>query len=69
MQILKDFRLETGLTQRELGVRMGVTQQAVSLLEARTPEIAATVRYLDACGAKMELNVDFGHGNVWLVPV
>lgn len=48
--ILRSFRTSRGLTQVELAGRMGVTQQAVSLLEA-APHRASFERLLAVCGA------------------
>jgi HTH-type transcriptional regulator / antitoxin HipB len=46
--ILKSFRKSRGLTQRELAEKLGITQQALSLLEA-APHRAGFERLLAVC--------------------
>ncbi len=48
--VMKAFRTERGFSQRELAARMGVTQQALSLLEA-APHRASFERLLLVCAA------------------
>lgn len=48
--VVKAFRSERGLSQHELTAKIGVTQQALSLLEA-APHRASFERLLSVCAA------------------
>ena len=58
-ELIRQARLESGLTQRQLASRLGVTQAAVAQLEsARTnPTIATLERALDATDHRLELRI------------
>jgi transcriptional regulator with XRE-family HTH domain len=58
-ELVKDARLYRGLTQKELGDRLNVSQQAVSSIEAErsTPNIYTLMLIGDALG--LRLNVSY----------
>lgn len=55
---LRELRAIAGVTQAELAERLGVQQAAVSKLERRSDiTLASLRRFVDALGAKLEINV------------
>jgi transcriptional regulator with XRE-family HTH domain len=57
--LLRDARLAAQLTQRELGTRLGVTQQAVAQAErwSANPTVAFIASWARACGARAEVSL------------
>ncbi|MCG6963589.1 MAG: helix-turn-helix domain-containing protein [Acidobacteria bacterium] len=57
--LLRQARTDAALSQRELAERLGITQQAVSRAEqwSSNPTVDLMRRWLDACGARLELRV------------
>lgn len=55
--LLRLAREDAGLTQRSLGERLGVTQQAVAQAERwdANPTAALMRRWAEACGARLEI--------------
>jgi len=56
--LLKLARTEVGITQRDLGQKLGITQQAVAQAErwASNPTVSFMQSWLEACGKKLEIN-------------
>lgn len=55
---LRDLRQRLHLSQADVARQMGVTQVAVSKLEARTDPLVSTVRhYIEALGGSVEILV------------
>lgn len=56
--LLRETRLQAGLTQAQLAERAGVTQPVVSRAEAAgaNPQVATLDRLLRAAGARLELS-------------
>jgi UDP-N-acetylglucosamine 1-carboxyvinyltransferase len=56
-RLIRDARHDAGLTQAELGDRLGTTQSAIARLEAEgaNPRLGTLVRALDACGRELVL--------------
>ncbi len=60
---LAQARKRSGLTQQEVGERMGISQSDVSKLERRGDVRMSTLRaYLEALGSTLDIAVDFGGG-------
>jgi DNA-binding XRE family transcriptional regulator len=57
--LLREARLNAGLTQKILADRLGISQQAVSRAEqwASNPTIAFMRRWLAVCGVHLELRL------------
>jgi DNA-binding XRE family transcriptional regulator len=57
--LLREARVDVGLTQRELATKLDITQQAVSRAESWTsnPTVGLMRRWLEACGCRLELLV------------
>lgn len=57
--LLRQARVDAALSQRQLAERLGITQQAVSRAErwASNPTVDLMRRWLEACGARLELRV------------
>ena len=57
-EMIRQARLSAGLTQKELGERIGVTESAIHKLEKRkTPPAVSTLeRVAKAIGKKLEIN-------------
>jgi len=57
--LLRQARVDAVLSQRDLAQRLGITQQAVSRAEqwSSNPTFDLMRRWLDACGARLELRV------------
>jgi transcriptional regulator with XRE-family HTH domain len=55
--MVRQARLEAGLTQRELARRAGTSQPAVAAVEAgrKQPTVATLSRWLEAAGASLAL--------------
>lgn len=57
---LGDLRRERGLTQAEVGERMGISQSDVSKVERRSDVRVSTLRaYVEATGGRLELRVRY----------
>lgn len=64
--LLQAFRKETGLTQAEVALRLGVTQQTVSALERNAETVSAErlLRLLNILGVELVLrNADGDQDN------
>lgn len=59
LEALIRARLDAGLTQADLGARMGTTQSAVARLEAGrvTPSLATLRKYAEATGRRLRVEV------------
>lgn len=57
-ELVKDARLYRGLTQKELGERLNVSQQAISSIEAErtTPNIHTLMLIGDALGFQLRIS-------------
>jgi transcriptional regulator with XRE-family HTH domain len=57
---LRSLREAAGLTQRQLAIRLGVTQQAVAQAERweSNPTIELLRRWAGACGATVEIRLE-----------
>lgn len=57
--LLRQARLDAGLTQRELGDRLGITQQAISCAERweSNPTIGLMRCWIAACDQRLELTL------------
>jgi transcriptional regulator with XRE-family HTH domain len=57
--LLRLARERAGLTQRELAIRLGVTQQAVAQAEqwSANPTVAFLRRWVAACGADVRIQL------------
>ena len=58
--MIKTARLKAGLTQKELGERMGTSESAISKLEKRktTPNLQTLERIAKALGTKLNVSFD-----------
>ena len=58
--LLRGVRERAGLTQKELGLRLGITQQAVAQAERwdANPTVDLIRRWAAACGASLDLRFD-----------
>jgi transcriptional regulator with XRE-family HTH domain len=57
---LRELRKAQNLTQKALAKRLGVKQESISNLEARTDMLMSTLRkYVNAMGGKLDLIVSF----------
>jgi DNA-binding XRE family transcriptional regulator len=58
--LLREAREKAGLTQRELAVRLGTTQQAVSQAETweANPTVAFMRRWVESCGGMLEIEIE-----------
>lgn len=63
-QLAYDLRTRAGLTQRQLGERMGTTQSAIARLEAggTNPTVELLHRLGEAVGVRILLTVDDHNG-------
>jgi DNA-binding XRE family transcriptional regulator len=60
---LAEMRRRLGITQAEVGGRMGVTRGRVSAIEHAKPgatELRTLVAYVEALGGRLEIIADFG---------
>ncbi|OJW75388.1 MAG: hypothetical protein BGO59_19855 [Spirosoma sp. 48-14] len=57
-QMIKEARIKAGLTQKELGERIGVSVSAITKLENRksAPAVSTLERVAKAIGKKLEIN-------------
>lgn len=57
--LLRQARVDAGLTQQELADRLDITQQAVSRAEqwSSNPTVQLMRRWLKVCGARLELHI------------
>ena len=60
-EMIKTARLKAGLTQKELGERMGTSESAISKLEKRktTPNLQTLERIAKALGTKLNVSFDW----------
>jgi DNA-binding XRE family transcriptional regulator len=58
--LLKLVRTEAGITQKDLGRKLGISQQAVAQAErwSSNPTVSFMRTWLEACGKRLE--IDFG---------
>ncbi|WP_293685403.1 helix-turn-helix transcriptional regulator [Spirosoma sp. 48-14] len=56
--MIKEARIKAGLTQKELGERIGVSVSAITKLENRksAPAVSTLERVAKAIGKKLEIN-------------
>ena len=56
--LLKQLRLQAGLTQRELAKRLSVTPAAISLVESgrREPRLRTYHQWIEVCGGTFEVS-------------
>ena len=63
LEALLAARIEAGLTQEQLALRMGTTKSAISRLEAslrdekHSPSFSTLNKYANACGKKLVLQI------------
>lgn len=59
--MIKEARLKAGLTQKELGERLGVSVSAITKLENRknSPTVETLERIAGAIGAKLSIEFEF----------
>lgn len=63
LEALLAARIEAGLTQEQLALRMGTTKSAISRLEAslrdekHSPSFSTLKKYANACGKKLVLQI------------
>jgi transcriptional regulator with XRE-family HTH domain len=64
--LLRDSRRRAGLTQRQLALRLGVSQAAIAKLErlGANPTVATLAAALWATGHRLELTAPRRHGGV-----
>ncbi len=62
--LLRQGREDAGLTQRELGRRLGISQQAVAQAERwhSNPTVDFIRRWAAACGATLRIRIDAAQG-------
>ena len=61
--MLREAREATGMSQRELAKRLGVSQQRVALLERdANPSVDTLERVAKALGMRLEINLRFKKG-------
>jgi UDP-N-acetylglucosamine 1-carboxyvinyltransferase len=59
-QMIREARLKAGLTQKELGERMGVSESAINKLEnsKHAPTLTTLERIAEAVGVKLVLKFE-----------
>ena len=57
--LLKLARTEAGITQRNLGRKLGITQQAVAQAErwSSNPTVSFMQSWLKACGKRLQIDI------------
>ena len=57
--LLKLARTESGITQKELGLKLGISQQAVAQAErwSSNPTVSFMTAWLEACGKELNLEI------------
>jgi DNA-binding XRE family transcriptional regulator len=63
--LLSEVRKAQGLTQQQVADTLGIEQASVSKIERQTDLYISTLRrFIEACGGKLRIEVDFPQGSV-----